>query len=415
MLKYQTWYAVIWSAVVVLYYFGWSALNVSLEPTLLFFFILTIALSAFMAKMAPTVPWRRLKFVRRRPPVMTLILCTGFVADWAYRGSIPVLQPYQGYDPDLTIGTTVGIPVVHVIITAVGIYYTMYLGYLYLSDTSVKSYLCEYITMLFMFLLNNSRGYIVFILFVTIILYAALNNKGLSGTKVSSVFLIAVAGLLVIFFVSAMGNIRSGYGWNDCSFIETIGIYNAYPSWLTKHFMWFYSYATSPLANLNLNCELFNGTIDIKALIFSFLPEQLSNSVLVSASTPYVTSYFTAETGFATFARAAGAFGPYISFLGMIVYYSAVKAFLKKYNALETFGNAVLCFLIVVAIFYSAFTTSSVCYMPLLLLIHSMLLAKKMEFAPAGSKSSKRISRLRLSQGYWESKRRIPTEATNAR
>jgi hypothetical protein len=377
MLKYQTWYALIWAVVVLLYCLGWSSLNSPLNAGLLAFFVVTIAASIFMARVSPRIPVKRLRWSTRRRPTITLLLCAGFAADWAYRGSLPVLAPYQGYDPNLTIGTTVGIPVFHVFLTAFGIYYAMYLGYLFVSDTSDKRALVDYALLLVLFLINNSRGYIVFILFTTLILYAAMNNKGIRGTKISTVLLIIFGMLFVIFFISAMGNVRSGLNWNDCSFIETIGVYTHYPSWLTKHFMWFYSYATSPLANLNLNCQLFTGGFDFKALLFSFLPEQLSNSVLVSATTPYITSYFTAETGFATFARAAGVFGVCCSFLGMLAYYTAIKAVLKRLKVLETFGNAVLCFLVVVAIFYSAFTTSSVCYTPLFLVVHSIWLARK--------------------------------------
>lgn len=377
MLKYQTWYALIWAAVVLLYCFGWSSLNGSLVMSLFVLFCVTILVSAIMAKLSKRVPAMRLRWRVKRSPTITMLLCIGFAADWVYRGSLPILVPYQGYDPSLTIGVTVGIPVFHVFLMAFSIYYSMYLGYLFVSDTTQKQTLAEFIVAIMLFLINNSRGYIVFILFTTLILYAAINNRGVKETKISTILLIILGTSFVIFFISVMGNVRSGFSWNDCSFIEKIGMYTHYPSWLSKHFMWFYSYATTPLANLNLNCRLFTGEYNVKALLFSFLPEQLSNSVLVSSTTPYITSYFNAETGFATFARAAGVFGVFCSFIGTLAYYTAIKAVLSKYKILDTFGNAILCLLVVVAIFYSAYTTSSVCYMPLFLIVHSVWLARK--------------------------------------
>lgn len=379
MLKYQNWYAGIWMAVVGLYALGWSSLNSALDPALLVFFCVSIVVAIIMAALSDPIPLVKLRWVKRRKPVITIALFFGFLADWAYRGGLPVLQSYQGYDPTSTAELSVGIPVFHVVLMAFAIFYAMYLSYLYLSDVQNKGYLWEFLLLIGMLVLNNSRGYVVFCLFIMLLLYSSFNSKGFRQTKVGSIVLIVFAALGVIFFISAAGNIRSGFAWNDCSYIETIGYFSNYPEWLTKHFMWGYSYATSPLANLNLNCLHYSGNLNVSALFFSFLPEQLSAGPLSRDVTIYyVVNHLNAVTGFATFVSAAGVGGAYVAFAGMILLYTLIKALLRKFRVLETFGNALLCFLALAMIFFNCFTTSALCYIPLFLIVASYYLNRRL-------------------------------------
>lgn len=379
MLKYQNWYAGIWIVVVGLYALGWSSLNDALDPALLTFFCVSIVVSIVMAALSAPIPLIKLRWAKQRKPVITIVVLLGFLADWAYRGSVPVLQSYQGYDPTSTAELSVGIPVFHVVLMAFAIFYTMYLSYLYLSDTQNKGYLWEFLLLIGMLVLNNSRGYVVFCFFIMLLLYSSFNNMGIRRTRVGSIVLVVLAAFGVIFFISAAGNIRSGYPWNDCSYIETIGYFNNFPEWLTKHFMWFYSYATSPLANLNLNCLHYSGSLNIAAILFSFLPEQLSAAPIShSVTIYYVVNHLNAVTGFATFVSAAGVGGAYMAFAGMILLYTFIKALLRKCRVLETFGNALLCFLALAMIFFNSFTTSAICYIPLFLIVASYYLSRRL-------------------------------------
>lgn len=375
MLKYQNWYAGIWIVVIGLYALDWSSLNGALDPALLVFFCVSIVVSIVMAALSGPIPLVKLRWIKQRKPVVTIAVFLGFLADWAYRGGLPVFQSYQGYDPTSTAELSVGIPVFHVVLMAFVIFYVMYLSYLYLSDTQNKGYLSEFLLLIGMLVLNNSRGYVVFCLFIMVLLYSSFNSKGIKQTKVSSIVLIVLAVFGVIIFISAAGNIRSGYSWNDCSYIETIGYFNNYPEWLTKHFMWGYSYATSPLANLNLNCMHYSGNLNVAALLFSFLPEQLSAGPLShGVNIYYVVNHLNAVTGFATFVSAAGVGGAYVAFAGMMLLYTFIKAILRKFRVLETFGNALLCFLAMAMIFFNCFTTSALCYIPLFLIVASCYL-----------------------------------------
>lgn len=375
MLKYQNWYIGIWLIVVLLYCQGWSSLNAPLISSLLSFFVASIFVTFFLSVFSSPVPLLKLRWVRTRKPLITIFLIAGFVADWAYRREIPIFNPYQGFDTSVTEQETMGIPVVHVVIIGLSIFYAMYLQYLFLSNTKQKTLLVELLSVLFLLLLNNSRGYVVFSLFVGVLLYAAFNKSDLLNTRASVIVFLVFGVLGIVFFISAAGNIRSGYSWNDCSYIEAIGYFDNYPSWLSKHFMWFYTYATSPLANLNLNCSLHYSNFDAPGLLYSFLPEQISNSyLLVNVKPAYIVQHLNACTGFATFSVAAGSLGLFVGFVGLVGYYSLIKVVLKKFVVLQTFGNALLCFLTIAFIFFNCFTTSALCYIPLFLIIASIYL-----------------------------------------
>ena len=379
MLKYQSWYASMWTAVLGLYALGWSSLNGELSFQLQVFFLVTIAFSIVLSILSSPIPVIKIKYVKRRRPVVTLAIAAGFIVDWLYGGALPLFEKYQGFDSQSVVQQAVGIPVFHVVLTAVAIFHTMYISYLALSDRTSKSYMKEFLFLLLILLLNNSRGYIVFCIFIATLLYVSINTKRLSKIRLSVLATACLACLLTIYFISIYGNIRSGVGWNDCSYIQRIGLFTNYPEWLSKHFMWAYSYITSPLANLNLDCIAYADSLNIKALLFSFLPEQLSAEYLSSVVHPlYVVLHLNASTGFASFACSAGVFGLYIAFFGMIAYYTIIKLILRHFRVLETFGNSILCFLTVAMLFFGSFSTSALCYLPLFLIVGSAYLSRKL-------------------------------------
>jgi len=378
MLKFQNWYAGIWLVILVLYSFGWSTLNMRLDYSLLLFFISTIAVSAVLGFFSSPIPLIKVRWIRKRKPVITAALMLGFVLDWAYQRQIPILHPYAGFDATAEKQAIIGIPVLHVIIIAVAIFYAMYLEYLFLSEPERRCYLFEYGLLLFFLILNNSRGYAVYTLFIGILLYVAFNKKRFFETRIGVYCAAIFGGLGIVLFISIVGNIRMGYSWNDCSYIEAIGYYHDYPNWLSKHFMWFYTYSTSPLANLNFNCILFDGNINLIGLVRSIIPEQIAGYLHLSGvKATYIVQHLNACTGFVGFVTSAGVWGLYFAFVSMYSIYSVIRYFVHKYVVLETFGNAVICFLVVVFIFFDSLSVTALCYIPLFLVFGSIFLHKR--------------------------------------
>lgn len=92
-----------------------------------------------------------------------------------------------------------------------------------------KRYLVEICVVVGLFVANLSRGNIVFILFVPLLCFTALHSHGITKTKASTILAVILCGFSIVFFISVKGNMRYGYSWNDCSFIERIGRYKNNP------------------------------------------------------------------------------------------------------------------------------------------------------------------------------------------
>jgi hypothetical protein len=380
MLKYTTIYAITWSIVLILYLFGWSGINQPLSFDMYFFLISSILISILMSFVSRPTFARRLIIKKQHKPLITKIILVCFLLDWIYIGQVPLFGSYQGFSGEVDTGFSVGIPVVHVILMSFSLYYAMLLSYLYLSNRELKVYQKEYVCILLLFLLNNSRGYIVFCILTYLLLYYSLEKRSWRQVKLSVLFVMIFGLISALLFISFMGNVRSGLNWNDCSMIERIGQFDNYPAGLTKHFMWSYSYITSPLANLNLNLQLNNGEINIVGIISSLIPESFSKGYLSTVvALKYVANYLNAATMYSSFASLGGVFGLCAAFILYNIYYNIILKLLQKDGLLMTFGTAIFGFCAITTIFFNPFTTSAICYFPLYLLITSKLFYKQYE------------------------------------
>ncbi|MCI6556927.1 hypothetical protein [Schaalia hyovaginalis] len=371
MLKFENWFIATWLIVGILYSFRWSSFNTALPVELILVFGagMIIALVISIGYRAPK-PERRVISMHRKPTI-TFLLVALFIADFAYRAEIPVLRPYTGYDVTLAIQEQVGIPVVHVIVISVALFYAMYLAFLWVSERR-GSLLAEFGIMLLLFIFNNSRGYVLFSMLVLLLLLGAAEAHVIREFRVVTGIGMSVLGVASLIFVSIMGNIRSGFHWNDSSYITSLGRYDNYPTWLTEHFKWIYTYVTSPVANLKLNLQDGMHETNMAGFIYSFVPESFSKEVIAASyHIEYVVDYLNASTGYAGFAATMGYYGVFIAICVQLGYYALIRAILKKQGSIEVFGNAVLVFLVIVSCFYSPFYSSAVCYMPLWLIVCS--------------------------------------------
>ena len=363
-------YAVTWLFVFLLYELGWSSLNIPLAPSLIAFFAITIATSlVFGCRYKQSKPcgivWKK------RFPLITVLLIVGFCIDWLYQGGLPLVQEYSGYDPTLSAQPVMGIPIVHVALIGTIIVAIPYLFYLYVSSAN-KTILIEIFALAIVLFLNKSRGYLVFVIICMALIYLRMRYTKLKDVRPRLIFALLGMLLALFFFISIAGNLRSGYAWNDCSYIREAGRFDAYPSWLTEHFMWGYTYITSCLGNLAYNIQMGNVSHSISELLFSFLPESISSGRL--AEPVYEVLHLNACTGFISSACAYGVLGMYLFYIVQMGIYSLLQYLFIKQRYVATFSEPMLCFLVVVTLFYSPFTTSAVCYMPILLICLALYL-----------------------------------------
>lgn len=373
MINLELCYAMTWLFVLLLYALNWSSLNTPLSPSLLVFFLITIVISLVVGIRRKRVDPVGITWIRRKP-IVTILLLVGFALDWFYQGNIPILMEYVGYDPTAVQQPVTGIPIIHVVLIASIIVAIPYLFYLFEAKTK-RQYLLEIITLFMILLLNNSRGYIVFCLICCILIH--IRMAGYEPRNITPKLCIILLLVLLAFFllISVAGNIRSGYSWNDCSYIREIGYYDNYPSWLTEHFMWGYTYITSSLGNLAYNISIDNVSGSILQLVASLLPESIAGDFLPHPE--YQVLHLNACTGFISSACSMGVIGMYAYYIALMVYLNIVRWFIRRQGVIGDFADCMLCFLVIVSLFYSPFTTSAVCYMPIILLMMSAFLKHK--------------------------------------
>lgn len=377
MLKFENWFIVTWLFIGTLYSFRWSSFNAPIPVSLILVFFASAALALVISISYRAPKLRRHIVSQNRKPTITIALVGFFIADFIYRGQIPILRPYTGYNVQLAIQEQVGIPIVHVVLMSVSLFYAMYVAFLWVSERRV-GLLVEFGIMVFLFILNNSRGYVLFSLLILLLLWACAEARALRDFRVCAGVGILLLGVASIIFVSIMGNVRSGFHWNDCTYITALGRYDNYPTWLTDHFKWMYTYVTTPLANLILNLQEGMHEPNAVGFLSGFIPETFSKEVVAASyNVVYIVDHLNASTGYAGFAATMGYLGVFIAICVQLFSYALIRAILKKQGSIEVFGNAILTFLIIVSCFYSPFYASSVCYMPLWLLVCSSYLKRK--------------------------------------
>lgn len=378
-------YAIVWTVMVLLYSFRFSDLNQPLAPELYMFLAISIALASMCGLVLKKhVQWE--STLVKPGAWLTVGICCGFLATFAYMGGPAILSPYSGFDPDLASNEQVayGIPYFTSLLISIAIYYAFYLDYLIIKSANNmkmrKQCAVELLCILFMFILNNSRGYIAFVLLVLLMSYLSENSRKLKNMKITIIPIVIVLFILVIFFISVAGNIRSGYAWNDYEYIERIGKYDNLPKCFPKSFLWAYTYTTSSLANLNLNILNENHASSIALVFVEMLPVAFTKNIEITQFMPkelYNVKYLNSPTCFTPYYVADGYAGLVFFLIFQFAIYMFIRFLLRRIGVLQDFGDVVLSFLILCGVFYNPMAAAAVCYVPLLLVITALYVKRK--------------------------------------
>ena len=279
-LNYFYIYGFMWSAILILYSFGWSNLCLSMNPQLILFFIVTILISLILGKifeknfrfsLLDKIPSHCGRFTKY------IVLIT--VVELIYSREIPLLSIIigkSGYGESAG-----GIPVLHSLLVSFGFFYLQYLFYCFLSDTRKKRLLVYYtIVLVCIYLIWFSRMGIMMSLLLSGIMWFKAKSHLFNIKRL----IISLVLLLFIFYLfGVLGNIRSGYGPFDCTLIRVFGDFNnKYPSWMPDEYMWAYSYIIGPVATFNYNVNNYHVSYDLIGLISTFMPDFLEKRLFSS-------------------------------------------------------------------------------------------------------------------------------------
>lgn len=248
-------YSIVWTLILLLYSFKLTLFNQDLDIRLLIFILFTIIFSFIVGY----VNRKKFKYTATAidyglTPIIIIVLL--FIFNFIYAKSIPFLAIITGSS---LYGEFNSIPYLYVLLNAISFYYGInyFNAYLNLSDHKKRNLIC-FLIINIMYLLAFSRSTIIFLIIGAFILYIMSRKKRnllKNKSKKKYFLLIILFSFAILYGFGALGNIRSGYKFNDNSYIQRIGLYTKYPEFLPKQFMWSYSYLTSPLANLNDNVK----------------------------------------------------------------------------------------------------------------------------------------------------------------
>nr|WP_300147774.1 oligosaccharide repeat unit polymerase [Propionicimonas sp.] len=408
LLSHHYWYAGVWSLTLLLYVLPVSRLTVPLPPSLITFFGITIAISLalgyFKSRNAkiPAIPEPPTTLREIKPKVLltlTLALTMLFIADWVYLRGVPALSgdAYAGYDPTAAAQASVGLPVVHVVAVALTVAYGAFLAYLYsISKRPLTLVLLGACVLLL--LAGQNRGYAVFVLFFLVLFYSVAQVGRHNWIRVA---IMLVAGLAVIaVLLGILGNLRSGYPWNDFTYFKKIaGYYSADVATPLDAFSWTYTYLTSPLANLANTIALHPGGDSPFTVVIQFLPETFSKRLGGGAEFPvaYVREYLNASGGFVAFYGAYGMVGMYAAFFIMLAYFEFWERLTARTGHLGELAKGVSVLFVMVNVFYNPFNNVGLAYLPVLVLaagiLHARLSQRKDPVADASVASGNGIER----------------------
>lgn len=289
MFNYYYTYAFTWGCVLILYLLGWSSLNSALNPVLLVFFCLTIAISLLLGKR-----WsKRFCYSEHTLPslpawAIVVILGCGAIG-FAQLGYIPAMgfldesYDYQELlDRESSMFITIGV---------VGSVFGGSYQFARLLERRNKSDVVKLVLFVLYLVAFSSRGPLFICGATCVILFCSHNRFKLTFRRVILLILAVLAGLWAF---GILGNIRSGYEWNDSSYIYLLGGYEGYwPNIIPREYCWAYSYLTSPLANLNYSLTR-DAQIDPLNFFYDFLPMMVAKRLPLYevVHAPLQVSYF---------------------------------------------------------------------------------------------------------------------------
>ncbi len=188
-----------------------------------------------------------------------------------------------------------GIPTLHVFIVTISCYFVLIHGFQYTIFKNKKDLIKSLFAIAY-FILIFSRGILLFVTSIIIIL--SLFDKKI---KIKHIFVVLVMLIIVSWLFGILGNIRSGYSWNDSHIIlyHSQISYNRYS--LFAPFFWVEEYIVCSLRNLNYNIINFSYDYSFLGFLYSIIPDFLSKRMFNHGiNTPnLIVNAFTTSTMYA--------------------------------------------------------------------------------------------------------------------
>jgi oligosaccharide repeat unit polymerase len=232
---------------VAVYSLGYSDLYPPLQPSLIWFLLSTCAICALLACMAGTIVDRPLIKMEAFGPHFRIfsVLVAVFVVEVVANGGIPLLLIAAGTDYNYQ---DFGVPELHVAYVGFAYFYAVYWFDLFVMRQGRRFLLISLCMIATSLLIVSRGGFITLLISIT---FVYVRRRGFDR-KLAMVF--AVLAAIVTWGFGLLGDLRT-HGASGESIILSIGKPSDkfLNSEVPEELFWPYLYASSPLANLQVN------------------------------------------------------------------------------------------------------------------------------------------------------------------
>ncbi len=331
MLNYFWWYSAIWSIVLILYSLSINPFRFELSGELLAFIISSVVISFCLGLLTrEKFAFPEIKAGLNSPLLFlskkkhfnkpAIIITAGAILEFLIIGTIPLLSIAISHtDVYKGIGY---VPVLHVVVVTLATFFAIVYAYIAIMDKErQKKAIINSVVLVVVLLLYLLRSQIAMVcVTVAIILLSVLLKK----YKLKFKYIVAAIAIMLagLFGFGAIGNMRQGYSWDDNSYIEEIGEYKDWPSFVPGQYMWAYSYITTSLANLAYFMQL--GVAEnhtLKGVLLELVPDTVSKRFADEEAADDTDNRYLIK---ATFTTSTGFYGSYLNggYIGMYVIFA---------------------------------------------------------------------------------------------
>lgn len=378
------WYSVIWGFVLCLYKLGWSNYNLKLNFYLELFLVLSILISMLIGFLLRKIfIYKEVTITKKHKKNLTFFAVILTFLEFALSKQIPLISIFLGRS---SYGDFEGIPLIHTLLENFIIFYSAYLFYLFL-ETKSRGILKEVCVLVSLLLLMFHKGAVLFCLFIVINLIVAKTRAHRKIFSMRTIILLIGIVFIIGYLNGGLANVRSGYAWNDNTFIYRIGGIKSWPVFLPKQLCWAYVYITSPLANLNLMVEKYMGVLNIQQLLVTVIPTFISKRFFPLLKIDSVKAYvlnisaLNACTGLAESTVAAAIVGIwfYYGFFTVLLILLSLFLYYRK-EKFQTPFFAILCMQTCFLFFYNTLTTAATSFLIIYIILFCFLKRYKFKF-----------------------------------
>lgn len=335
------WYSFIWSCFIVLYLMNFSDFTDSINSSVLIFILCTIFIAAIAGYILTRLEYRLSystsrfhhpfityrvseSFTGESAFVTAVVFCItiAFIINYYLQGTIPLLGgAYRHAVDNVHFASADRVPFNSALLV-LSLLMAFILSYLAVTRKMRVYYILNVVVIL-LFIINGNRGYAIDSLVVLGLLIAAdVSQKASVQKRLTLLLTLLISGVVLAGLFGALGNIRSGFAWNDNHYALKLGRFNKrFPSVLNQ-FAWAYMYATTPLANLSLS---FENPVDrpdsLGAMVLDFVPQSFKKNMGTDYEPVHlIATYLNACTGYESSVLKAGMMGCIFYFTGTIIY-----------------------------------------------------------------------------------------------